>query len=195
MSGPRCFLVWLMGEVVPWRLREHVPLQLASLLTETPMTDSPSSRICISRRLGLLAIAAAVLNAAVAVLGVAFFAAWLTIGGGVWRSEVSVVEGRVFKSDLYSLDRLILTVDSCGGNPRLSHREESDFEVWVKVVASSTPFRRSGGCEGQDSVEVHLREPLRDRVVIDLHAGQVVSVDVIYGVTDELSSTSTLGGR
>jgi hypothetical protein len=100
------------------------------------------------------------------------FVAWLVLGGGTWRSEVSVVE-----AELRSPDRLDLHVDSCNGDPEVSRLRETDVDVQVKVVASSTPLR--GGEDCLDVVEVQLQEPLGDRVVVDMHSGQSVSVSKV----------------
>ncbi len=99
----------------------------------------------------------------------AVFAAWLVLWDGVWRSEVSVVE-----AELRSPDRLVLFVDSCNEDPEVTLLRESDIDVQIKVVASSTPLRGGGDC--LDMVEVQLQEPLGDRVVVDKHTGQSVSV-------------------
>ncbi len=133
------------------------------------MTDSSGSRRFLSRRLGRLAIAAVVL---LFTGFVAAFLAWLLLGGGVWRSEVRVVE-----AELRSPDTLALVVDSCNGDPEVSLLRETDVDVQVKVVASSTPLR--GGRDCLDVVEVQLQEPLGDRVVVDKHTGQSVSVGTI----------------
>jgi hypothetical protein len=87
----------------------------------------------------------------VAGLGVAFFVAWLTVGGGVWRSGHSVVV-----AELVAPDTLVLTVGSCNGAPMLALLEENDREVKISVIASSTPLR--GGDDCQDLVEVTLRD-------------------------------------
>jgi hypothetical protein len=104
---------------------------------------------------------------------VAVFAAWLLLGDGVWRSEVSVVE-----AELRSPDRLVLYVSSCQGDPEVSLLQETDIDVQVKVVASSTPLKGGGDC--LDSIEVQLQEPLGDRILIDMHKGQLVNVSVAY---------------
>ena len=116
----------------------------------------------MSRRLASLAVAAAVLV-------VTAFLAWLLLGGGVWRSEVSV-----FRAELGPPDRLKLIVDSCHGDPEVSQLRETDRDVQVEVVASSTPLRGGQACA--DIVEIHLQEPLGGRVVVDKHTGQPVSV-------------------
>ena len=70
-------------------------------------------------------------------------------------------------------DRLILTVDSCHGAPRVSMSQETDVDVRVNVIAFSTPFH--GGLRCQEGVNVYLKEPLDDRVIVDLHTGQTFS--------------------
>lgn len=128
----------------------------------------------MSRRLASLAVAAAVLL----VTGfVTAFLAWLLLGGGVWRSEVSVVEAQ-----LRSPTKLALFVDSCNGDPKLSLLQETDRDVQVKVVASSTPFRGRQDCA--DGVEVQLQDPLGDRLVVDRHSGQSVSVTKVNSSSD-----------
>ena len=111
---------------------------------------------------------------AVVVTAVVGFAAglFLLIGFGAytWRSGVSVAE-----AEFYSPNRLRLSVASCQKHPEVSMLRETDVDVQVKVVADSHPFLQ-GGLDCQDPVEVTLREPLGDRVVIDRHTGQVVSV-------------------
>ncbi len=64
-------------------------------------------------------------------------------------------------------------VASCHGAPRVP-LEETDVDVQVKVISFSTPLR--GGLDCLDRVEVHLQEPLGDRIVVDKHTGQSVSV-------------------
>jgi hypothetical protein len=139
------------------------------------MTDNSALTVrrFLSRRLTSLAVAAAVL----VVTGfVAAFLAWLLLGGGVWRSEVSVVGAR-----LHSPTKLVLVVDSCYGDPKLSQLQETDRDVQVKVVASSTPFRGRQDCA--DGVEVQLQEPLVGRVVVDKHTGQSVSVTKVNSLS------------
>ena len=97
---------------------------------------------------------------------------WQFFGGGVWRSEVSVVG-----AELRSPTGLRLVVSSCNGDPEVSLLRETDVDVQVKVVASSTPLTGGGDC--QDLIEVQLQEPLGDRVVIDKHTGQSVEVSVV----------------
>jgi len=52
--------------------------------------------------------------------------------------------------------------------------KETDVDVQVRVIAYSTPFH--GGDDCRDSVTAYLREPLGNRVVVDKHTGQRVSV-------------------
>ena len=105
------------------------------------------------------------------VVFVACFMVWHNLGGGAWRSEVRVMAAHLLDPD--RPDRLTLDVASCNGAPLVS-LWETDVDVQVKVIAFSTPFRGGGDCG--DRVDVYLREPLGDRVVVDKHPGQVVSV-------------------
>ena len=132
------------------------------------MTNSSGSRGFLSGRLGPIIIAVLVTGL---VVFVACFAVWLNLGGGAWRGEVSVME-----AVLLAPQRLDLGVASCNGAPRVSLRE-TDVDVQVRVMSFSTPFR--GGNECDDHVEVYLREPLGDRVVVDRHTGQLVSVRTV----------------
>ena len=93
------------------------------------MTNNSGSRGFLSvRLLGCLIVA-------VVVSGLAFPVAWLFLGGGIWRGEVNVVG-----AELRSPDRLALIVASCNGDPEVSLLRETDADVQVKVVASSTPL-------------------------------------------------------
>ena len=89
---------------------------------------------------------------------VACFVVWYHLGGGAWRSGVTVRDVKLGAQD----NTLILTVDSCHGAPRVSMSRETDVDVQVKVIAFSTPFH--GGLACQEGVNVYLREPLGDRV-------------------------------
>ena len=133
------------------------------------MTNDSGSRGFLSGRLGPIIIAVLVTGL---VVFVACFAVWLNLGGGAWRGEVSVREVLLRYPD--RPDRLSLAVASCHGAPRVSLFRETDVDVQVKVIAFSTPFH--GGNDCRDVVEVTLREPLGDRVVVDRHTGQIVSV-------------------
>ena len=138
------------------------------------MTSGSGSRGFLSGRVGGIIVA-------VVVTGVVVFATclavWLNLGGGVWRSEVSVIEVR-----MRSPDRLSLSVASCSGDPKVWYLRETDIDVQVKVRASSTPFH--GGCDGRDVVEIRLGKPLGDRDVVDKHTGQTVSVSAGYPYSD-----------
>lgn len=124
-------------------------------------TSRGSGGILTGRQRGLIV--------AIIALGSLVFVAWLFLFGGIWRSEVSVEEAELRSSDL-----LALVVASCNGDPEVSLLRETDQQVQVRVVASSTPLRGGGDC--LDIVEVQLQEPLNDRVLIDMHSGQSVSV-------------------
>lgn len=134
-----------------------------------PLTDRRGSGRIAYRRIAIATTAAVGLFVAgflVAVL------AWQFVGGGVWRREVSVA-----LADLRSPRTLTLLVNSCDGNPEVSLLRETDVDVQVEVVASTTPLR--GGSDCRDAVEVQLRQPLGDRAVIDKHTGQPVSVRTV----------------
>ena len=131
------------------------------------MTNTSGSRRLLSGRLGLLIIAAVV------VIGLMAFAVWLFLGFGVYnmRGEVSVLRGYV-----HYPDRLILvTGGPCEGDQQVSLLRETDVDVQVKVVASSRPSFQ-GGSDCEPAVEVQLQEPLGDRVVVDKHTGELVSL-------------------
>ena len=130
------------------------------------MTSSSGSRGFFSGRVGPIIVAVVV---TAVVVFVACFMVWHNLGGGAWRGGVSVM-----RAQLLSPNELSLGVGSCNGNPEVSLLRETDVDVQVKVIAFSTPFH--GGEDCRDGVKVDLREPLGDRVVIDMHTGQVVSV-------------------
>ena len=132
------------------------------------MTNGSGSRGFFSGRVGPIVVAVLVTGV---VVFVACFMVWHNVGGGAWRSEVRVMEAHLPDPD--RPDRLSLGVASCNGAPRASFRK-TDIDVQVKVIAFSTPFH--GGDDCMDGVDVYLQEPLGDRVVIDMHTGQVVSV-------------------
>ena len=134
------------------------------------MTDSEARGFLPGR---LVPLVVAVVVTALVVF-VACVLAWYYLGGGVWRSEVEVVKA----VDLSPQRWLPIEVDSCIGapSPHVLLLRETDDEVQVKVVVFSTPFQ---GCEHLPvSVDVYLRAPLGDRVVVS--KGQVVP---IVGVT------------
>jgi hypothetical protein len=132
---------------------------------EIVVADSRGPRGFLSGRRACLTIA----TIAVVAFGLTVFVAWFLRDSIVWRSEVSVV-----KAELRSPDRLDLIVDSSNGDPEVTQLRESDREVQVEVVASSTPFQ--GGQDCLDVVQAQLQEPLGDRVVVDMHSQQSVSV-------------------
>ena len=112
------------------------------------------------------------------VVFVACFMVWYHVGGGVWRSWISVEEAQ-----LVAQDRLSLRVNSCEGTPKFSVLEETEVDIQVKLYVHFNAFGpRFGGppaaCERR--IEFPLREPLRDRVVIDKSTGQPVSVTKAY---------------
>ena len=110
---------------------------------------------------------------AVVVVGLTVIAAWLLAGLGVLtlHGEVEVRSGTISYPDLL----LLVTGGHCQGGQQISMLRETDFDVQVKVTAPYRPFRMSGlDCE--PSVEVRLQKPLGDRVVVDTHSGQTVSL-------------------
>lgn len=138
------------------------------------MTNGSGSRGFFFGRVGAIVVAVVVTGV---VVFVACFMVWYNVGGGVWRSEVSVRTAA-----LRSPDMLSLVVDSCGGDPKAPYLRETDVDVQVKVVASSTPFH--GGCDGLDVVDIRLGKPLGDRDFVDRHTGRSVSVSAGYPYSD-----------
>ena len=131
------------------------------------MTNTSGSKRFLYGRLKLLLVAAVV------VIGLMAFAVWLLLGFGVYtmRGDVSVLRGYV-----HYPDRLILvTGGPCEGDQQVSLLRETDVDVQVKVVASSRPSFQ-GGSDCEPAVEVQLQEPLGDRVVVDKHTGELVSL-------------------
>ncbi len=143
------------------------------------MTSSSGSKGFLSGRVGPIIVAVVVTGL---VVFVACLAVWLNLGGGVWRGEVSVRA-----AGLHSPDRLGLSVASCSGDPIVSYLRETDVDVQIRVVASSTPFHGGGDCF--DLVKVRLGKPLGDRAVVDKHTGQVVSVSAGYPHPDAYPDT------
>ena len=142
-------------------------------------SDSDSSRFPG----GLLRnpIVVATVTAAVTglVVFVACFMVWYHVGGSAWRSWKSVEEAQ-----LIAPDRLSLKVISCEGAPQLSELAETEVDIQVKLyVHFSAIGIRLGGppaaCVAH--VEVRLSEPLGNRLVVDMHTGQSVSVTTGYG--------------
>ena len=131
------------------------------------MTNTSGSKRFLYGRLKLLIVAAVV------VIGLMAFAVWLLLGFGVYtmRGEVSVLRGYV-----HYPDRLVLvTGGPCEGDQQVSLLRETDVDVQVKVVASSRPSFQ-GGSDCEPAVDVQLQEPLGDRVVVDKHTGELVSL-------------------
>jgi hypothetical protein len=89
----------------------------------------------------------------------------------------------VVGAELRSPTRLVLIVDSCHQDAELDVLGETDKAVLVRVVASFTPLR-SGGLDCQDLIEVLLRDPLGNRIVVDLHTRREVDVTRINSSTD-----------
>ena len=111
------------------------------------------------------------------VSGLAVFAAcfmvWYHIGGGAWRSWVSVEEAQLIERD-----KLSLIVNSCI-TPKVSVLNETGVDVQVRLHYYFIPLRSVGYppndvCE--ERVEIRLGEPLGNREVVDKHTGRLVSV-------------------
>ena len=144
------------------------------------MPNGNDSRGFLSRLLGRPLVAAIVASA---VSGLLVFAAcfmvWYHVGGGAWRSWVSVEEAQ-----LIELDKLSLIVNSCEGAPHFSVLDETEVDIQVKLYVPFSAFgpRLDGppqACERR--VELRLSEPLGKRVVVDKHTGKLVSVTPGYG--------------
>ena len=146
------------------------------------MTNNPDSRGFLSGRLEPIVVT---IVATALLVFVACFMVWYHLGGGAWRGGVSVMGAR-----LDAPDRLALAVASCNGNPSVSSLKETGVDVQVRVIAFSTPFHGGGDC--QDSVTAYLGEPLGDRVVVDKHTGQRVSLvrPIPYTVADTQPSAN-----
>ncbi len=135
------------------------------------MTTTSGSKRHLSGRLKLTFVAAVV------VIGLTAFAVWLLFGFGVFKLHSEV---RVFGGILISPDRLELSTGGpCQGDQELSLLRETDTDVQVEVVAPSRSFFQGGLDCGGGIVEVQLSEPLGDRIVVDKHTGQRVSVRII----------------
>ena len=137
------------------------------------MTDSSGSRRTLSGSLRPIIIAVLVAGL---VVFVACFVVWYHLGGGAWRSGVTVSDAK-----LAAPHTLILTVDSCLGAPRVAQLQETDVDVQVRVIAFSTPMH--GGADCQELVKAYLEEPLGDRMVVDKHSGRIVS-DTLHPFAD-----------
>ena len=144
------------------------------------MPNGNDSRGFLSRLLGRPLVAAIVASA---VSGLLVFAAcfmvWYHVGGGAWRSWVSVEEAQ-----LIELDKLSLIVNSCEGIPEFSVLKETEVDIQVKLYVPFNAFGiRLGGPPAacMRRVGVRLSEPLGNRGVVDKHMGLLVSVTTGYG--------------
>ena len=137
------------------------------------MTSNSVSRRFFSGRLGTIIVTAVITGLLVFV---ACFMVWHHLGGGAWLSEVKIKEAL-----LLPRDRLVLVVDLCQGAPR-AFFWETDVDVQVVVTAFSTPW--IGGNDCGDHVQIFLREPLGDRIVVDKPTGQLVSVTTGDSLSD-----------
>ena len=104
---------------------------------------------------------------------------WYHVGGGAWRSWVSVEEAQLIEPD-----KLSLIVNSCEGTPHFSVLTETEVDIQVKLYVSFNALgTRLGGppeaCIRR--VGVRLSEPLGNRVVVDKHTGKLVTVTTGYG--------------
>ena len=141
------------------------------------MTNRSGSRGLVSSRLGLLAVAIGL----VALL--AFVAVpWFCSGVGAWPSEV-----RVISASLHSPESLGLSVASCHGSPEVSLLRETEVDVQVEVTAWVTPLL--GGMDCADGLQIQLQEPQGDRVVVDKHTGETVSISTDGLYPDARSSS------
>ena len=143
------------------------------------MPNGPDSKRFLSGLLGrpiVAAIVASVLTGLV--VFVACFMVWYHVGGSAWRSWKSVEEAQ-----LIAPDRLSLKVNSCEGGPQFSELAETEVDIRVKLYVHFNAFGiRLGGPPAAcvKHVEVRLSEPLGNRVVVDMHTGQAVSVTKAY---------------
>lgn len=146
------------------------------------MTTGSTSDGFLPSRLGLS------ITAATVAIGLTAFAVLPLLGCGLFSSRGAV---RVVDAEFHSPDELTLIVASCNKDPEISLLRETDVDVQVKVVADTELFPQSGD-DCQDIVEVQLREPLGDRVLIDKHSGQRVSV-TLFGPTDQVEQLQESG--
>jgi hypothetical protein len=85
----------------------------------------------------------------------------------------------VMKAELSSGDRerIKLIVNTCHRNPELVFRQETDAELQVMVVDFDAASDNGDIC--LENVEFNLKEPLGDRIVVDMHTGQLVNVRTV----------------
>ena len=149
------------------------------------MTLGWGSRYSLFTRLGLLICT-------VVVTGLLVFAAcvwvWYNFAGGGWRGAVTL-NGASYGYAPENPYGLGLGVNSCLGDPKVTQVLETEHEVEVKVIAFTRPFH--GGRDCADGVAAQLQEPLGDRIVVDGHTGQRVSVTrpIPYPVEDTKPAT------
>lgn len=86
-----------------------------------------------------------------------------------WRTEFPVIDAFA-SDDGYTLT---LVVGTCGREPELRLLREGSETVEVSVASTRT-FGGSGTGDCQDSVQVELSNPLKDRTVIDAATGENV---------------------
>ena len=96
--------------------------------------------------------------------------------GKVVRDASSYTGVSVRSAFLSSPDVLILYVSTCDESPEASHLVETDVDVQVKVVADSHPSPPGGRDCQIRRLPVPLQEPLGDRNIVDMHTGEVVSL-------------------
>ena len=99
--------------------------------------------------------------------GLVVFYIWQSVGGGVWRGGVDIRA-----ANLLNPDTLELHVGSCNGVPRVFQLHQDDESIRLRVEAYSTPLK--GGDDCRDNVNVYLKDPLGDRVIIDDHTNRAV---------------------
>ena len=140
-------------------------------------TDVSSARNCfLSDRMWLL-IVSAIASGLLVIMG---------CGGDAALGEVREVS--VMEAELLAPDRLIFIVASCNKDPEMSLLRETDVDVRVRVTAFFAPSLSDQDC--QDSLEVQLQEPIGDRLLVDDHTGQLVSVRA-FGLPDGTPEQST----
>ncbi len=100
------------------------------------------------------------------------------------------IDGYIFRAIPLSENRLRLDTDICQGRATVNDWQESDVDVQVKVIGLSEFYGTEQGCF--DSVVVELREPLGDRVVVDINTGQSVSIQTIESVLKERNQPPSL---
>ncbi len=142
------------------------------------MIDNSSPREFLTRRPGRKIIVMIVIGLLLFAVWSAFNGKWSYLHPFEWHSGVMVTQ-----AELHDLDRLVLNVASCNGNPEVVQMLETDLDVRVKVSSSSFPL--SGGTNDcLDQIEIQLQRPFGDRALIDKHTGQPVSVSTVNSLLD-----------